>query len=155
VGDIHSLWVTYAAFPDGKTLLSIMVLEALHCSLFGCQTHMHGGTTVGLQWIFFSFLLFFLSSRLEFHTCLFQKLNVSFHFMFASILVLILLIAICFAFHFFLSYFFFSISSINIFFHLIFVFDLILILILLIVIFFYSFLDFFIFQFSPSLFSFI
>jgi len=49
VGDIHSLWVTYAAFPDGKTLLSIMVLEALHCSLFGCQTHMHGGTTVGLQ----------------------------------------------------------------------------------------------------------
>ena len=88
---------------------------------------------------FFSFLLFFLSSRLEFHTCLFQKLNVSFHFMFASILVLILLIAICFAFHFFLSYFFFSISSINIFFHLIFVFDLILILILLIVIFFLFF----------------
>jgi len=49
VGDIYALWVMHAVSPDGKTLPSMMALEALRCPFFSCQTHMHGGITVGLQ----------------------------------------------------------------------------------------------------------
>jgi len=107
VGGVSAFWAVYASSSSDQTLPSETVLEASRHPLPGGQAHVHRGAMVGLWWIFFSFLLSFLSSCLGFLASPYKK-NVSCHFIFVSILILIVLITICFTFDAFWSFLFFN-----------------------------------------------